>query len=120
MAVADALRLDEDGLRVGAGLWGGIVRVGRDAGVQVAAEQCGGESGLEPVGDRWGRAGCYGFLRGLSGAMGGLDVMPVRWRMSAAFLVSLIATIRSVQGSLAMGTYFRTQKGGFSNVIESG
>ncbi|BDH15439.1 hypothetical protein HOK021_66180 [Streptomyces hygroscopicus] len=34
-----------------------------DAGVQISTEQCGRESGLEVVGDRWGCAGCYGTLR---------------------------------------------------------
>lgn len=63
VAVADALGLGEDGLRAGAGQQGGAVGAGRDAGAQVAAEQGCRESGLEPVADGWGCAGCYGFLR---------------------------------------------------------
>ncbi|GHG02919.1 hypothetical protein GCM10018777_12410 [Streptomyces albogriseolus] len=76
VAVADALRLGEDGLRAGAGEWGGAVGAGRDAGAQVAAEQRGRESRFEPVADRWGCAGCYRFLRGSGGAVVGPGVVP--------------------------------------------
>lgn len=76
VAAADALRLGEDRLRVGASQRGDAVGAGRDAGAQVAAEQGCRESGFEPVADRWGCAGCYGFLRGSSGAVGGPGVVP--------------------------------------------
>ena len=71
MAVADALGLGEDGFRAGAGQRGGAVGAGRDTGAQVAAEHGCRESGLESMADRWGRAGCYGLLRGSSAAVGG-------------------------------------------------
>ncbi|MDX3053267.1 hypothetical protein PV378_43440, partial [Streptomyces scabiei] len=63
VAVADAQCLGEDGFRAGAGQQGDAVRAERCAGAQVAAEQRGRESGFEPVADRRGCAGCYGFLR---------------------------------------------------------
>ncbi|GHI64478.1 hypothetical protein Saso_61280 [Streptomyces asoensis] len=71
VALPDALCLGEDGLRAGAGQRGGVVGAARYAGAQIAAEEGGGEPGLEPVADRWGSAGCYGFLRESGCVLGG-------------------------------------------------
>ncbi|GGJ04696.1 hypothetical protein GCM10010121_013880 [Streptomyces brasiliensis] len=71
VALSDALCLGESGLRAGAGQRGGVVGAGGNAGAQIAAEESGGESGLEPVADRWGCAGRYGFLRESGGVPGG-------------------------------------------------
>lgn len=69
VALFDALRLGEDGLRASPGQWRGTVGADQDAGTQVAAEQSGCEAGLEPVADGRGRED-YGFLRESSGAGG--------------------------------------------------
>lgn len=63
VALPDALRLGEDGLRAGAGQRGGVVGAGGNAGAQIAPEQGGREARLAAVADRREGAGCYGFLQ---------------------------------------------------------